>query len=576
MESNFVQLMKNSKAINKNLPQIKMAILGDCSTQHLSMAIKGAAYEKGLNVDVYDAAYDQISIEVIDNNSHMYQYNPDFVLIFMCSEKLYERYCLCSINERSNFAVQEYQVILYYWNTINKRIGAKIFQIGFVEINDGVFGNYAYKLQSSFIYQVRKLNYLLMQEISGRNYIYWDDLQYIQSCVGKNLFTDKNMYYMAKITLTLDVIARLAENIIQMIVALRGNIVKCVILDLDGTLWGGVIGDDGNSGIQIGEIGEGAIYTEFQKWLKELKNRGILLAVCSKNDEAVAKEPFLHNSEMILKLDDFAAFIANWDDKASNIIKIQETLNINMESIVFIDDNIFERNYVSQMIPECNVVDLPDNPASYLEYIKDLNLFEMVSYSDEDSLRTQRYHEETKRIHIQKQFSSYKEYLKSLDMKAKAKSFDKFYFSRIAQLTQRSNQFNLRTIRYSESDIERILMDDNFITFYFTLRDKCGEQGLISVVILQKKNPKTLFIDTWLMSCRVLKRSMESYVLNVIMKFAKDNNYRIVVGEYIKTSKNSMVESLYKDFGFVSIGDNYYEIKVDEYLEKETFVKEEI
>ena len=338
-------------------------------------------------------------------------------------------------------------------------------------------------------------------------------------------------------------------------------------------MWGGVIGDDGINGIHLGELGLGHAFDDLQKWLKQLKERGIILAICSKNNEDTAKEPFLKHPEMVLSLDDISVFVANWEDKASNIRYIQKILNIGMDSLVFLDDNPFERNLVKSMIPEITVPDLPEDPAGYLEYLKGLNLFETASYSDADKERTNQYKAEVDRKESEKLFESYDDYLQSLEMNAEVCAFDEFQTPRIAQLTQRSNQFNLRTIRCTEEDILRLSKDENYITQYYMLKDKFGDHGLISVVILKKVDKQTLFVENWLMSCRVLKRGMEEFIANNIILAAKQNGFKYVVGEYIKTPKNSMVEKLYSTLGFEDIGNNQFKVSVDEYKECKTFIK---
>ena len=383
--------------------------------------------------------------------------------------------------------------------------------------------------------------------------VYLIDLSTVQNRYGRNMMLDEKYLYSAKMALSLDILPYVAKQVIDVINALRGKFKKCVVLDLDNTLWGGVIGDDGINNIQIGELGAGKAFTDLQRWLKQLKERGILLAICSKNDEDTAKEPFEKHPDMILHLDDIAMFVANWDDKATNIKYIQQTLNLGMDSFVFLDDNPFERNMVRSLIPEITVPELPEDPALYVSFLKEQNLFETASYSEEDLTRTKQYQAEIGRVTTQKEFASIDDYLISLEMVAEAKPFDSFHYPRIAQLTQRSNQFNLRTVRYTEAEVEEIAKSDKYITLYFTLQDKFGEHGLISVVILEKQDAKTLFVNTWLMSCRVLKRGMEEFIVNKMIKTAKENGFEKVIGEYLKTPKNAMVANIYEKLGFQRI-----------------------
>jgi FkbH-like protein len=375
-------------------------------------------------------------------------------------------------------------------------------------------------------------------------------------------------------TIAMDALPYVAKSVIDVIKAMNGQIKKCVICDLDNTLWGGVIGDDGMGGIEIGELGRGHAFTDLQRWLKQLKECGIILAICSKNNEDTAKEPFEKHDEMILRLSDISVFVANWDDKASNIRLIQETLNIGMDSIVFLDDNPFERNLVRQMIPEITVPELPEDPALYLQFLQEQNYFEVASFTGAGSDRTAQYQAEYERKKLEQTFESIDDYLKSLEMVGEAKPFEQVRFARIAQLTQRSNQFNLRTIRYTEDEIEKIAADDHYLTLYYTLKDKFGDHGLVSVVILEKKSDKELFVDTWLMSCRVLKRGMEEFTVNKIIETAKASGFEKLSAEYIPTAKNKMVKDIYKTFGFTEVDDGKYEITIADYKPRDVYIKE--
>lgn len=572
----FQQLKKECKKDLSNIPPVKIALLGDCATQHMAIALRGYAAEVELNLQVFDADYNQIDAQIMDTNSELYASDPDYILIQMCSEKLFERFCATPPTQRIQFAQMALEQIEHNWELAAKNSKARaLLQFDFVELNDAVFGSFGSKVKTSFLYQLRKLNLMIMESAMRHKNVFVLGLSGLQAQLGRQTFHDEKFYYSAKMPISFQALPYAAKLVIDMVQALRGKIKKCVVLDLDNTLWGGVIGDDGMAGIQIGELGAGHAFTDLQLWLKELKNRGIVLAVCSKNNEDVAKEPFLNHPEMVLRLDDISMFVANWEDKVSNIRYIQQTLNLGMDSFVFLDDNPFERNMVRSMIPEITVPELPEDPAQYLSYLQSLNLFETASFSEEDQKRTQQYQAEIGRATLQKQFASIDDYLLSLEMIAEAKPFDPFHYPRIAQLTQRSNQFNFRTVRYTEDEIRRVAGDDQYITLYFTLRDKFGDHGLISVVILEKQDDGTLFVDTWLMSCRVLKRGMEEFIVNKIIQTAADNGYQAVIGEYLKTAKNAMVSELYPKLGFTPIGNSRFRAETKAFQFNKTYITEE-
>lgn len=571
----FQQLKKLSKTDASALPQYSLAVLGDCATQHLATALRGYGVSAGIRLNVFDADYDQIDAQVMAPDSELYRFAPQGVLLQMCTEKLQEAFYDRPPEARASFAEDTYARIRQIWSRIGSRIPATVLQCNFPLIDDGVFGQFGNKTEQSFLFQQRKLNYLLMQGCQEAKNTFLIDLDALQTALGRSTFADPKLYYVAKMPISLAALPAAAKLVVDVVRSLQGAVKKCLVLDLDNTLWGGVIGDDGLSGIQIGELGTGHAFSDFQKWLKELKNRGILLTVCSKNNEDTAKEPFEKHPEMVLRLEDFSMFVANWEDKARNIRTIQQSLNIGMDSMVFLDDNPFERELVRTMIPEITVPELPEDPALYLQYLRGLDLFETASYSREDAGRTEQYREKAQRAAFEAAFQSYDDYLEALQMRASAAAFDPFHYPRIAQLTQRSNQFNLRTVRYTEAEIEALAQDDSRIGLYFTLKDKFGDHGLISVVVLEKQPEDTLFISEWLMSCRVLKRGMEEFIVDKILSVAAQQGFRRVVGEYIPTPKNAMVKDLYEQLGFARLENGRFQAEASGFPYHKTFITEE-
>ena len=567
----FLSLKKNLKKDVSNLMKLNVAILGDSATQFLATAIRGEGVDRGFNIELWEAEFNQIEQQVFDESSELYAKQPDIVIVFLSSIKLLTKYDKSIKEEQTELAINEIQRIEGLYNNITKRIKSKVIFFNYSEIDDSVFGNFALKNKTSFLFQLRKLNYELMMMASDSANMHLIDISTIQNRVGKKNLFQPSIYVNSDMVLSIDVLPHVATKVLDLIGAIHGNFKKCVIVDLDNTMWGGVIGDDGLENIQLGSLGIGKAFTDFQRWIKKLKNRGIIVAVCSKNTESIAKEPFEKHKEMILKLDDIAVFVANWENKADNIRQIQNILNIGFDSMVFLDDNPFERNLVRENIPEICVPELPEDPANYLEYLYSLNLFETVSNSKEDNERTKLYQIEGQRRKVKQQFTDVDEYLKSLEMRAQVEPFNTYNTPRVAQLTQRSNQFNLRTIRYTETEIDNVSKSELHHALTFSLEDKFGEHGLIAVLILQQLESETLFIDTWIMSCRVLKRGMENFVLNELVKFAEKNNSRYLKGEYIPTSKNGIVKDHYLSLGF-NERDGFWELPVDGYKDKLTFV----
>lgn len=547
----FIQLKKNLKKDFSKLKNIKVAVLGDNATQFLVQAIRATGYDYGFNISIFEADFNQIERQVFDQTSELYEFKPEIVILFQSSHKLLGKYNKMPIEDYSQLADKQIDLISNLYSTITENLNARVIYYNYTEINDAVFGNYANKTPSSFLFQIRKLNFKLMEFASNETNFFICDLSTIQNSFGKKNVFHTSIYVNTDMVLSTEVLPAIASITLDLIASMNGKIKKCLVLDLDNTMWGGIIGDDGIENIQLGNLGIGKAFSEFQYWVKKLKNRGIILAVCSKNTESVAKEPFEKHPDMVIRLEDIAVFVANWENKADNIRYIQSVLNIGFDSMVFLDDNPFERNLVRENISEITIPELPEDPADYLEYLYELNLFETVSFSNEDIERTKLYKVEAERTITQKSFTNEDDFLKSLNMLSVVEPFNKYNTPRVAQLSQRSNQFNLRTVRYLESDIEKLSNSPDFHTFCFTLEDKFGDNGLICVIILNKESNDTLFIDTWFMSCRVLKRGMENFVLNTISEYANNKNFKYLKGEFIPTAKNDMVKNHYENLGFL-------------------------
>ncbi len=569
----FKELKRNlKKEISPSSSSVKVALLGDTATQFLATAIKGWGVEKGLHVDLFEAEYNQVERQFMDPTSDLYSFNPQYIVVFQSTHKWNEHYSLLPSQEQTALADQR----LDFVRNICAATQAKVIYLNYPEIEDTVFGSYANKVESSFTWQVRKMNFELMRLSQDLPNLFICDIAGLQNKLGRDVMFDPMVYTSTEMILSLDAVPYVASRVMDIICALQGKFKKCIILDLDNTLWGGVIGDDGLEGIQLGHgLGIGKAFTEFQMWVKKLKNRGIIVCVCSKNDEDKAKEPFEKHPDMILSLDDISVFMANWETKVDNIRQIQQILNIGFDSMVFIDDNPFERNMVKENIEGITVPDMPEDPSCYLEYLYSLNLFETASYSAADKDRTKQYQVQAKRAAFSKSFANEADFLKSLDMVSVVEGFTKFNTPRVAQLSQRSNQFNLRTVRYTEDQITAVENDPRQKGFAFSLKDKFGDNGLIAVVIVQERDADTLFIDTWFMSCRVLKRGMENFTLNTIAAWAKEQGYSRIIGEYLPTPKNGMVKDHYPRLGFQELEESetaQWVLDVKAYEPKECYI----
>ena len=575
----MIKTFKDLKTILKSdisdLSSIKIALIGDTATQFLATAIKGMGVEHGFNINLFEAEYNQVERQFMDPTSDLYEFDADMVVVFQSTHKLGEYHSLLPVDQQMSLADDRLNFVASICEN-SALSNKKIIYFNYPEIEDTVFGSYANKVTSSFSYQVRKLNYELMTLSQQHPNLFICDIAGLQNKLGRDVMFASNVYTSTEMVLSIDALPYVASRVMDIVCAIRGQFKKCLILDLDNTLWGGVIGDDGLEGIQLGHgLGIGKAFTEFQMWVRKLKQRGIIICIASKNNEETAKEPFEKHPDMVLKLDDIAVFQANWETKVDNIRTIQSILNIGFDSMVFLDDNPFERNMVRENIPKITVPELPEDPGDYLEYLYSLNLFETANYSIADKDRTKQYQVEAKRVSLSKTFTNEADFLKSLNMVSTVSGFTKFNTPRVAQLSQRSNQFNLRTVRYTEADIAGMAENPDVIDLSFTLEDKFGDNGLIAVVIMKKQDVETLFVDTWFMSCRVLKRGMENFTLNTMLERAKSAGYKKIIGEYLPTSKNKMVENHYAGLGFTMMDNSEaarYELDVEAYQPRECYI----
>ena len=571
----FKELKRNLKRDLSGLAEIKVALVGDTATQFLATAIRGMGVERGYRVNLFEAEYNQVERQFLDPTSELYGFDADFVVVFQSTHKLGEHHSLLNAEQQAQVAEERLAFVASLCE--NPALASKkIIYFNYPEIEDSVFGSYANRVTASLTYQVRRLNYELMNLSQQYPNLFVCDLAAVQNKLGRDVMFAPNVYVSTEMVLSVDVLPYVASRVMDIVCAIKGQFKKCLILDLDNTVWGGVIGDDGLEGIQLGHgLGIGKAFTEFQMWVKKLRQRGIIICVASKNNEETAKEPFEKHPDMVLRLDDIAVFQANWETKVDNIRTIQSILNIGFDSMVFLDDNPFERNMVRENIPGITVPELPEDPGEYLEYLYSLNLFETASYSNADKDRTKQYQVEARRVSLSKTFTNEADFLKSLNMVSTVSGFTKFNTPRVAQLSQRSNQFNLRTIRYTEADITALAEDPQVIDLSFTLEDKFGDNGLIAVIIMKRLDAETLFVDTWFMSCRVLKRGMENFTLNTMVERARKAGYKRIVGEYLPTPKNKMVEQHYPGLGFTRIEGAetaQYELDVEAYQPRECYI----
>lgn len=550
-------IVRKSRKIKRELEntpvsaQIRIAILGGSTTEQVKNILELFLLDKGIKADFYESEYNKWYEDACFDDSELTNFKPQLVYIHVSFVDFYNSYI--ASEDKENEATVFYNKLERCWKKLSQRFGCSIIQNNFEEPFFSLYGNLDSSKADGLSFEIAKLNSEIAKNAQLHENFYVQNLHRISANIGLEKWYDREAYHLYKLALSYNCIPYLSYNLSCMIGALLGKSKKCLVLDLDNTLWGGIIGDDGPEGIQIGhETAEGEQFYEFQEYVLSLKKRGILLAVCSKNDLEIAKKGF-ELPDSLLKYDDFTSFVANWEPKSVNIKRIASEIGIGLDSLVFIDDNPVERNLVHEAVPEVTVPEVIEGqPASYIKALEDGRYFEQLVVSKDDLKRNQSYIENKKRNDLEHEYERYEDFLKNLCMEAEIKPFTSIYLDRITQLTNKSNQFNLTTKRYSRAEIESISHDNSYITLYGRLKDKFGDNGLVSVVIGSIKD-SVLTIDLWLMSCRVLRRGFEYSMFAELLHICKEKGLSEINGIYYKTAKNSMVKDFYQDLGFTCI-----------------------
>jgi FkbH-like protein len=549
----FTRLLKQLQG--KILPckhRVKIAVLGGFTTKQITAFLNLHLFAIGIEAEIYESDYGVFRQEILDPASAMYNFAPQVVWLAIGRRDLGRRPSFADSDESVQNVVQaEKAEWSGLWETLHDKAGCQIIQNNFVLPAWHTFGNYEMRVAGGLSCYLAELNRTLLK--SAPAFVTIHDADHLAASAGRWNWDDARFIHHAKMPCAPECIPDYAHNIASLIAVQQGLAKKCVVLDLDNTLWGGVVGDDGLGGVRLGQgSAEGEAFLAFQEYLKALRGRGILLAVCSKNNEATARQVFEQHPEMVLRLDDISCFVANWNDKPGNIRTIASELNIGLNSLVFVDDNPAERAIVRQMIPEVAVPEMPEDITAYVQAIDQHRYFQTISIATEDFHRTEFYRADAMRRAAQTSVADMDSFLKSLKMVAQIQTVNAMSLERTVQLVQRSNQFNLTTRRYSAADVLRFTNDPSWLTATVSLADRFGDNGLISVVFAQSLE-QALYIDTWLMSCRVLKRGVEHCLLNHLCTMAKDRGLLRIRGEYLPTPKNDLVREHYSGLGFAKV-----------------------
>ena len=538
-----------------NFTNIKIAILAGSTVNEIKDCLDLFLLNNGIKADFYMSEYNRFYEDAVFENSELEEFAPDIVYIFTSFRNISNDVDMLMNEEEINHRlILEYDKYKNIWQNISDKYKSIIIQNNFEYPNFRILGNKDISDSHGFSNYLMRLNGKFYEYARNNSNFYICDLNYIAANFGLNKWHSEKLYALYKIPCDVMAMPDIAFNVANIIKSIYGKNKKALALDLDNTLWGGVISEDGIDGIKIGpETAEGEIYLSFQKYLKKIKDLGIILNVVSKNDESVALNG-IDNTDGVLKQDDFVSIKANWDTKADNINTLSKELNLGADSFVFVDDNPMERDIVAKNVKGVGIID-ESLPEKYINAIDKSGYFEITNFVKEDLDKSKKYKESINREKEISKFVDYKDYLMSLDMKAIVKPFESKYYERISQLSNKSNQFNLTTKRYTIENIKSIAENDEYITLYGKLLDKFGDNGIVSLAI-GKINDDELDLELFLMSCRVLKRDMEYLMLDEIVNACKKRNINRIVARYLKTEKNAMVKNLLSDFGFDKLNEN--------------------
>lgn len=523
------------------LEPVRVAILGSATTSHLPAGIQVAGLRHGLAIEIYEAPYGMYWQELMDPSSGLHSFRPEVVLLALDARHL--------AGAQGASAEAAIDLMKSCWRQAQSSVSCQVLQQTLLPVFPRLMGNNESRMAHSSAAVVDQINQLLRpaSEAEGVDLLALDTFSAVE---GLAAWHEPGIWHRSKHEVHPRATQLYGDQVARLVAAARGRSAKCLVLDLDNTLWGGVIGDDGLEGIVLGQgNGMGEAFIDFQRFAKGLAERGIILAVCSKNDEKNALDPFERHPEMVLKRDDIACFVANWNDKATNLRSIAKTLNIGIDSLVFADDNPVERALIRQELPLVRVPEMPEDPAAYVATIAAAGYFEGLRITDEDRARSQLYQQNAERTRLMESATDMEGYLQSLRMEMSALPFDSVGLARITQLINKTNQFNLLTERLSEAEVAERMRDPKVVTLQVRLTDRFGDNGIIAILIARVHGAEA-DIETWLMSCRVLGRRVEEACLNVLAERCREGGAQRLIGRFLPTEKNGMVKDLYPRLGF--------------------------
>jgi FkbH-like protein len=540
---------------DSSIKSLRIAVMSSSTADHLAPGLRVAGLRRNVRVRVYVGDYGQYRQELQSSDSALCRFQPEVFLFAFHAQHLFGNlHGNLSKSDATELVESVSDKIRQSWRSARQLSNGQIIQQTIIPTYQPLLGSNEHRLPGSGANLVDRIN-IRLRELADEESV---DILALDRCMandGAAVWHDPGLWHLSKQEISPLAVPAYGDFVMRLVDARQGRSFKCLVLDLDNILWGGMVGDDGVEGIRLGHgsvLGES--YVEFQNYVRGLSKRGVVLAVCSKNDPAAALAPFEIHPDMVLKSDDIACFVANWDDKAANIRTIAARLNVGLDSLVFADDSPFERNIVRRELPMVAVPELPEDPAYYARCLADAGYFEAVHLSSEDFDRSGHYRENAAREDLLTVHTDLAGYLNSLNMQLLWSPFDRMGLQRIVQLINKTNQFNLRTRRYTEQEVLAVMKQPDVLTLQLRLVDRFGDNGIIGIVIATPQDD-CLKIDTWLMSCRVVGRHVEQATINIVVEQARKLHADRLLGEYLPTKKNDMVRDHYQRLGFSKVAE---------------------
>ena len=575
---NLAFFLNEAKSIKTNNfdKKINVGILASFSLNGLEETLRVKSAQKGIDCRIYVGDYNQYNQEIFKSNSRLFQFNPQLTfLILDVRHILGELYFLpysISASERKEFVetkVDEIKKLVEaFLDNSNSKLVITNFQIPVYS----PYGINEQKEDFGMKQLVYEINNKIRHELKDQSLVFiYDFNEFVMKFGEYNVFNYQD-YFFGDIKISIDYIPKFADELLGYVNAVMGITKKCIVLDLDNTLWGGIIGEDGFDNIKLGDDPVGRSFVEFQKRLLALNQRGIILAINSKNNFEDAMEVIKKHPSMILREDNFACMKINWDDKVTNLQEISKELNIGLDSMVFFDDDLINQEFVKTSLPEVLVVELPNDSSQFAQIITKMKEFDVLKITEEDVKRNEMYLVQKKRTELKNKIVDFDEFLKQMNIEVNIKKADSFTIPRISQLTLKTNQFNLTTKRYQQEEISSFSSDKDRIVECVQVSDKFGDNGITGVYIIEKKDSKEWIIDTFLLSCRIMGRKVEEAMLYQIIEKAKNLGIKKIKGKFIPTKKNKPAENFYSDCGFKKEGD-YWVFNTDQVMKKPEQIK---